>query len=99
MPTEAIKKSKRNNARDCRTYALKTLYGLTNEGYDRLFEGQSGRCALCGRHQSEFKRRLSVDHDHETGQVRGLLCLSCNRSIGNLGDNYDSLLRVLEYLA
>lgn len=57
-----------------RAYSLKRLYGITPEQYDELFEKQNGCCAVCGRHQREFKTRLAVDHDHATGEIRGLLC-------------------------
>ncbi|HEX4851715.1 MAG TPA: endonuclease VII domain-containing protein, partial [Puia sp.] len=57
---------------------LRTLYGVTPEKYNELFEFQRGRCAICGKHQSELKRKLFVDHNHETGKVRGLLCFKCN---------------------
>lgn len=55
---------------------------MTIEKYNELFQKQNGCCALCGKHQSEFNRRLSVDHNHTTGQIRGLLCWKCNTSIG-----------------
>ncbi len=64
-----------------RERAMKYLYGLNAVEYNRLFAIQSGRCAICGKHQSELKRRLDVDHDHETGKVRGLLCNYCNKII------------------
>ena len=63
---------------------LKQKYGLTPEEYNRMFENQSGCCAICKKHQSEFKRRLAVDHDHGTGQVRGLLCGACNVLLGSM---------------
>ena len=60
-------------------------YGIsiTWEDYNTLFAVQKGCCALCGRHESEFKYRLCVDHDHETGEIRGLLCSKCNISLGH----------------
>jgi hypothetical protein len=51
-------------------------YGLSNADYEVLFQRQGGKCALC-----KETARLEVDHDHETGRVRGLLCHSCNVSI------------------
>src|ERR1035437_10727167 len=57
---------------------LKKKFGITWEEYDELFKKQNGYCPICGRHQSEFKKRLSVDHDHNTKKVRGLLCQNCN---------------------
>lgn len=48
---------------------------------------QDGKCAICKRKDIEFKRHLAVDHDHLTGHIRGLLCLSCNRGLGLFKDN------------
>lgn len=56
-------------------------YGITEEQYDELLQKQNGSCAVCRRSAKEFKVRLCVDHDHWTGQVRGLLCTYCNRRI------------------
>ncbi len=64
------------NASD-RKYHL-SKYGLTPEDYNRMFEQQAGKCQGCERHQSEFNRRLVIDHNHKTGKVRGLLCVPCN---------------------
>ena len=47
-----------------------------------MYNNQNGCCAVCGKHQSEFKRIFDVDHDHVTGKVRGLLCRSCNTGLG-----------------
>jgi recombination endonuclease VII len=52
--------------------------------YDRAYQIQGGRCAICKKHQTEFKRRLSADHDHVTGIFRGILCDSCNKNVGIL---------------
>ncbi len=82
---------------------LKT-YGLTVEQYDAMLVAQGGVCAICKgaeTHVSSFTkqiRRLSVDHDHKTNKVRGLLCSSCNRAIGLLGDDVERLRAVLFYL-
>src|SRR5882672_9589375 len=56
-------------------------FGITEEQYDELDRKQQGCCAVCGRHSDRFKVRLSVDHDHDTGEIRGLLCINCNRYI------------------
>jgi hypothetical protein len=61
-------------------------YGLTSADYDTLLEAQGGKCAICrGRPQS---KRLAVDHDHNTGAVRGLLCSRCNHDL--MGASWDS---------
>src|SRR5216110_416922 len=56
-------------------------YGITENDYDDLYRKQEGRCAVCKRAASSFKHRLSIDHDHKTGEIRGLLCIHCNRYI------------------
>ncbi len=61
-----------------RGYALKRKYGITVEQYEELKARQNGCCALCDRHESEFKTNLAVDHDHVSLRIRGLLCTSCN---------------------
>jgi len=58
-------------------------YGISVQEYEELLDAQAGGCALCGgTHRSG--RRLHVDHDHETGRVRGLLCYPCNQAVGRL---------------
>src|SRR5258708_796783 len=57
---------------------LKETYGISIEEYNQLFHLQNGKCLGCNKHQNEFKRRLDVDHCHEIGKIRGLLCINCN---------------------
>lgn len=77
-------------------------YGLTVEQYDWVVEIQGGLCAICGKPPETGNGakygRLSVDHDHATGQVRGLLCHHCNLMLGNAGDDPYTLLRGVIYL-
>jgi len=84
--------------RDYWKHHLKKHYNITPDGYNELFNKQCGCCAICKTHQSEIDRRLCVDHDHETGRVRGLLCYSCNTILGVARDNSDLLLSAVEYL-
>lgn len=78
---------------------LQTRYGITIEEFDRMFALQSGVCAICHKPEKDnYKRRLSVDHDHNTGKVRGLLCHACNTAIGKFGDNPDRLESAARYL-
>lgn len=72
---------------------LKKMYGLTLEDYDQLLEAQGGEC-VCGAVEDP----LHVDHDHGTGEVRGLLCGSCNRTLGMASDSPERLLALVEYL-
>jgi hypothetical protein len=71
-------------------------YGMTVDDYLMLLAQQGGCCAIC--RQAPIQRRLVIDHDHETGQVRGLLCSGCNVGLGNLGDTLAGLQRAVAYL-
>lgn len=66
--------------------------------YMRMFELQGGRCKLCGIHRNDCKKNLSVDHDHKTGKVRGLLCQKCNIGIGLLNHEILLLEKAITYL-
>lgn len=77
-------------------YVLKR-YGLPIEAYACMLKSQNGVCAICGGVNRDNKR-LSVDHDHETGQVRGLLCNTCNYTLGLVSDNLCQLMRLMDYL-
>lgn len=84
----------------CRISHLKINYGLTIKDWEQMFEQQHGCCAICEKHQSELKKPLCVDHNHETKQIRGLLCYRCNPAIGALGADYgtDLLQKAIEYV-
>lgn len=77
-------------------YLLRRKYGITSEDYATALDVQGGGCAICGKPPTN--RRLSVDHDHKTGKVRGLLCMSCNRGLGTYKDNSANLRKAAEYL-
>ncbi len=80
-------------------YRRKMLYGITEEEYLSLKEKQGGNCCLCGRPPGN--RGLHVDHNHETGKVRGLLCMSCNLLVAAVESdklNGNLLAKILEYL-
>jgi hypothetical protein len=77
-------------------YHLHRTFGLPRGEYGRMLEAQGGVCAIC--EQPDRNRRLGVDHDHKTGKIRGLLCSSCNTSIGKFGENIDRLLGAVIYL-
>lgn len=72
-------------------------YGMTKEDYDALLSAQDGGCAGCGR-KPKGDKRLSVDHNHRTGKVRGLLDTRCNQLIGYLHEDADLLHDLAEYL-
>lgn len=78
---------------------VKNKYGLSKDGYIEFFDKQNGGCALCEKPFIGLRdTNLHVDHSHETGKVRGLLCLPCNVALGMLGDNEAGLQRALEYV-
>jgi hypothetical protein len=78
--------------------ALRRNYGITIEQWDILFEQQGGRCAICYTFEPGYKNTFVVDHDHDTGVVRGLLCNNCNRSLGLLKDSTTVLKSAVSYL-
>lgn len=77
---------------------LKRAYGISLADYDELLEAQGNRCAICGMTPEENGQRLLVDHDHETGEIRGLLCYSCNVGLGHFKDNPHNLAEAIKYL-
>jgi hypothetical protein len=81
-----------------RRYKLKKQYNLTPEGYDDILKRQKGVCAICDRISIDG-RRLHVDHCHQTGKVRGLLCHDCNRGIGMFKDDSTKLQKAADYLS
>jgi hypothetical protein len=72
------------------------LYGISESQAVELLQGQSGRCAICEREGTLGS--LCIDHDHETGIIRGILCKSCNRALGQFGDNLERVRRAVCYL-
>jgi hypothetical protein len=78
---------------------LRKTYGLTLEAYDAILAAQGGRCPGCGTAINRtLQGRLAVDHDHATGQIRGLLCSGCNLAVGNARDNPSTLRNLADYL-
>ena len=71
-------------------------YGITHDEYLVLFDAQDGVCAICGN--AENTRQLSVDHDHETAAIRGLLCNRCNPMLGYARDDTAVLRAAIAYL-
>lgn len=77
-------------------YLIRT-YGITNEEYKKLLQYQAGVCYIC--HRPPASRRLAVDHSHKTGEVRGLLCWSCNKGLAFYRDDPKRATRMAEYLS
>lgn len=77
---------------------LRCQYGLTLDDYDEMLEVQNGGCAICGMTPEDHGKRLYVDHDHETGETRGLLCHNCNVAIGFLHNSQELAWQLILYL-
>ena len=92
----------RRNTERCKTnarnYALRVKYGLTPEGFEALKASQNYLCRLCTVPLANDLYGGVVDHDHNTGAVRGVLCTQCNVGLGNLKDSAEILQRAIEYL-
>jgi len=86
-----------------RNYDLLKTYGISSEDFENLLKSQNNCCAICNINQYELKDRkkkfLCVDHCHESGNIRGLLCDKCNRGIGLLGDDVSNLKSAVNYLS
>lgn len=73
---------------------LKTKWGMTTEDYKRMLDRQDGVCAIC--HKPPLNNALAIDHDHDTGKIRGLLCSRCNSALGWLETREDSIVAYRE---
>jgi len=77
---------------------LRKQYGISLEQYNQMLEEQKGACKICSVPSEQLSRALCVDHCHATGKIRGLLCDTCNRSLGLLKDNVSVLRAAVKYL-
>lgn len=68
------------------------------EYFNKKWEEQNGECAVCHKHETHFKRRLCIDHDHLTGEPRGLLCSKCNSALGYVDECEDIAFGLLRYI-
>lgn len=84
---------------DKRDAIIRRQYGISLEQYNTLIKEQRGGCAICGKAKESDGRKLSIDHDHKTGMVRGVLCYSCNKGLGLFYDNEQLLLNAQAYLS
>jgi len=77
---------------------LRCVYKITLNDYNNMLRNQNESCAICKKHKSNFSRMLSVDHCHNTGKIRGLLCAHCNHGLGKFKDNIKILECAINYL-
>lgn len=78
---------------------LMLRYGMTVQQFDTLLEEQGGRCAICRTDEPGGRGTWHVDHNHETGSIRGLLCWRCNQGLGYFRDSPYSLTAAVAYLS
>ena len=95
---ERVKKQRAEDNTMYRNQWLRQKYGITVDDYNAMYEKQLGMCQICGVHSSELSKPLHVDHCHETGLVRALLCTRCNAGIGQFLENTETMLSAIEYL-
>jgi hypothetical protein len=83
--------------RKVKNATLKYLYNISLDQYEKKLEEQGGICCLCGC-KEKAKKSLSVDHDHKTDQIRGLLCMWCNTKLGTVESKLWWYIRAVDYL-
>jgi len=80
--------------KNTRSTSLLRTYGITLAEKEVMVKRQGGRCSICRRKV----KTLCIDHDHDTGFVRGVLCWRCNQALGFFGDSHQSLARAIDYM-
>lgn len=100
---ECYFKYRKENSKDSkelnRLYQKKHKYNLTPKEYQQLILESNNRCAICNSEFDTTKQNgMNVDHSHETGKVRGLLCHNCNALLGHAHDNIEILKKAIKYL-
>lgn len=93
-----VKERSRKDAPAKRDAKLKRVYGLTSVQWDAILLSQGGVCAICQGAQSKGRKSFCTDHDHATGEIRGILCHPCNVAIGLLRDSVDLVFAAGRYL-
>lgn len=81
-----------------RIQTMKSKFGLSIQDYDAIVAHQGGACAICKRPPKDGGNRLSVDHEHSSGMIRGALCWLCNKALGFIKDRPERLNAMIEYI-
>jgi len=92
---EWVKANRSRRLKIMRDWNLKVKYGITPEQFDEMVKAQNGCCKICEKPQD---RVLHVDHCHETGKIRGLLCSTCNTGIGQFKEDPEIMKKAIEYI-
>jgi len=93
-----VKARHQANPERTRNNDLKRNYGITLQEHQEMYDNQNGLCAICKNEGDGKWKKLCVDHDHETGKVRQLLCRRCNMVLGQVYDNISLLEEHIKYL-
>ncbi len=96
--SEVSKKYREESVDKIRDSYYKTKYGISLSQYEDLLKSQNYSCFICERPESQFKKRLCVDHNHKTGEVRGLLCDFCNHRLIGRHTNPELFEKAASYL-
>jgi Recombination endonuclease VII len=81
-----------------RRYHLMKFYGLELDKFNEMIEDQNNKCPICKNELEETPRAKAVDHNHETGKIRSILCSLCNMGLGSFRDNEEYLRAAIDYL-
>lgn len=101
--TSQRKRYAARNPERIKDQSLRATFGISLDEYNRMHEVQAGLCDICGKPETRKSHKgktriLAVDHCHDTGKVRGLLCSHCNQGIGFMNHDIDILTRAIDYL-
>ena len=92
------RKKKYDSGPNKRDRNLKYRYGVSSEEFEIMLQSQGDSCAICRKEYVKGNNRFHIDHCHDKGHIRGILCHDCNTALGKLGDTAESISRVLKYL-
>lgn len=98
---ERGRRHKKEHPNVSRAWRLKNYFNMTLEEHNKLYECQNGRCAICNDAMPQFGGKgggMHIDHRHNNGEVFGLLCPMCNKSLGGFGDSPENLRKAASYL-
>lgn len=94
---ECVRKYKQEHKKEAKNYRFNTAYGITLEKFNTLFYSQQNKCKICGTRNFGLKGP-ALDHCHNTGKIRGVLCNKCNLALGLLNDDIEILRNAIQYL-
>ena len=88
----------RNNKDKAVNRQMMVNYGITLSEYNQLLDKQKGLCYICESHHTSQTRRLHIDHCHNSGKIRSLLCVNCNTALGLLKEDSNRVKKMIEYI-